>query len=68
MLRHHSEAQARRPVYNDPWKRREAWRSHPIFSKASNFKTLFPGLGWATAAFAVYCTYEHFMLKDKKHH
>ncbi|CAO3611479.1 unnamed protein product [Cunninghamella blakesleeana] len=67
-MKSHTESQLRRPIYNNPWAKREAWRKHPIFSKSSNFKTLFPGLGYATVAFAVYCTYEHFFLKDKKHH
>ncbi|CAO3587765.1 unnamed protein product [Absidia cylindrospora] len=68
MLRSHTEAQVRRPIYNNPWKNREAWRLHKIFSKSSNFRTLFPGLGYATVAFAAYCTYEHFFVKDNKHH
>ncbi|OAD76240.1 hypothetical protein PHYBLDRAFT_95644, partial [Phycomyces blakesleeanus NRRL 1555(-)] len=55
------------PVYHDPWAKREAWRKHPIFSKTAGLRTLFPGLGIATVAFAAYCGYEAVFLKDKKH-
>ncbi|KAI8639814.1 NADH-ubiquinone oxidoreductase B12 subunit family-domain-containing protein [Parasitella parasitica] len=70
MLKSHVESQVKQPIYHDPWARREAWRKHPIFSKSSNFKTMFPGLGIATVAFAAYCTYEHFFLNNNKksHH
>ncbi|KAG0169386.1 hypothetical protein DFQ28_003694 [Apophysomyces sp. BC1034] len=64
----HTELQQRTPVYRDPWAKREAWRKHPLFSKTSNFKTMFPGLGIATVAFTAYCGFEYFFLKDKKHH
>ncbi|KAI8980819.1 NADH-ubiquinone oxidoreductase B12 subunit family-domain-containing protein [Pilobolus umbonatus] len=68
-MKTHNESQVRTPVYHDPWAKREAWRKSPIFSKTSNLKTLFPGLGIATVAFAAYCTYEHFFLnKSNKHH
>lgn len=61
----HTDAQGKVPVYHDPWAKREAWRKSPIFSKSSNIKTMFPGLGIATVAFAAYCTYEHFVLNKK---
>ncbi|KAG2231486.1 NADH-ubiquinone oxidoreductase B12 subunit family-domain-containing protein [Thamnidium elegans] len=63
----HVETQVKTPVYHDPWARREAWRKSPIFSKTSNIRTMFPGLGIATVAFAAYCTYEHFVLDKKSH-
>ncbi|GAA5797001.1 NADH-ubiquinone oxidoreductase B12 subunit family-domain-containing protein [Helicostylum pulchrum] len=62
----HVETQVK-TVYHDPWARREAWRKSPIFSKTSNIRTMFPGLGIATVAFAAYCTYEHFVLDKKSH-
>ncbi|KAK1145704.1 hypothetical protein N8T08_003940 [Aspergillus melleus] len=52
----------------DPWARYEAWRYTGPFSRINRFKRLFPGLGIATVAFAGYCTYEHFFLKDDHHH
>ncbi|KAI9032702.1 NADH-ubiquinone oxidoreductase B12 subunit family-domain-containing protein [Phycomyces blakesleeanus] len=64
----HNEANVGTPVYHDPWAKREAWRKHPIFSKTAGLRTLFPGLGIATVAFAAYCGYEAVFLKDKKHH
>ncbi|KAI8981729.1 NADH dehydrogenase 1 beta subcomplex subunit 3 [Mycotypha africana] len=67
MSKLHVEAQTK-PIYHDPWAKREAWRKHPIFSKTSNFRAMFPGLGIATVAFAAYCTYEHFFMDKKSHH
>ncbi|ORX73145.1 hypothetical protein DL89DRAFT_210138, partial [Linderina pennispora] len=53
----------------DPWARREAWRSHPSFSKMAQLRGMFPGLGIATGLFAVYCVYDHFAAKPSdKHH
>ena len=66
--KNHTELQQRVPVYHDPWAKREAWRKHPLFSKGSNFRTMFPGLGIATVAFIAYCGVENFFLKYEKHH
>ncbi|KAJ1796632.1 hypothetical protein LPJ56_005912 [Coemansia sp. RSA 2599] len=44
----------------DPWARREVWRDHPSFSKMSQLKGMFPGLGIATGLFAVYLAYDYF--------
>ncbi|KAJ9206363.1 hypothetical protein DTO166G4_1240 [Paecilomyces variotii] len=52
----------------DPWARHETWRYTGPFTRWNRFKGLFPGLGWATVAFAGYCTYEHFFLKNDHHH
>lgn len=41
-------------MYRDPWAAREAWRKHPIFSRAYMLRNLFPGLGLGTGAFAIY--------------
>lgn len=46
----------------------EAWRYTGQFSRWNRFKNAFPGLGIATVAFAGYCLYEHFFLKDDHHH
>ncbi|KAK0711476.1 NADH-ubiquinone oxidoreductase B12 subunit family-domain-containing protein, partial [Lasiosphaeris hirsuta] len=57
---------AAEPKY-DPWGRSEAWRYEGQFSRFNRFKKGFPGLGIASVAFAAYCTYEHFFLKDEHH-
>ncbi|KAK3692911.1 NADH-ubiquinone oxidoreductase B12 subunit family-domain-containing protein [Podospora appendiculata] len=54
------------PKY-DPWERAEAWRYTGTFSRWNRFKNSLPGLGIATVAFAAYCTYEHFFLKNDHH-
>lgn len=46
----------------------EIWRYTGPFTRGNRFKGLFPGLGIATVAFAGYCAYEHFFLKDQEHH
>ncbi|EYE90356.1 NADH dehydrogenase [ubiquinone] 1 beta subcomplex subunit 3 [Aspergillus ruber CBS 135680] len=59
-----------RSVYakRDPWARNEIWRYTGPFSRFNRFKGLFPGFGIASVAFAGYCAYEHFFLKDEHHH
>ncbi|KAL3251494.1 hypothetical protein ABHI18_010612 [Aspergillus niger] len=47
---------------------REAWRYTGPFSRFNRFKRIFPGFGIASVAFAGYCAYEHFFLKDDHHH
>ncbi|GAA97410.1 uncharacterized protein L969DRAFT_49402 [Mixia osmundae IAM 14324] len=42
------------PLYRDPWARRNAWRTHPVFSNRQMFKNLFPGFGIAVVAFAAF--------------
>ncbi|KAJ2712390.1 hypothetical protein H4R23_006165, partial [Coemansia sp. Cherry 401B] len=37
----------------DPWAKREAWRSHPSFSKLAQLRGMFPGFGIASGLFAV---------------
>ena len=61
---------ATRPKFpiNDPWKKLEMEKFHPFYRfLTGSVKGLFPGLGYATVAFAGYCLYEHFFM-DKKHH
>ncbi|KAH8674071.1 NADH-ubiquinone oxidoreductase B12 subunit family-domain-containing protein [Xylariales sp. PMI_506] len=58
---------AGQPRY-DPWERAEAWRYQGTFSRWNRFKGAFPGLGIATVAFAAYCGYEYFFIKDDHHH
>ena len=43
---------------SDPWAAREAWRHDPYFSVQNRVARLFPGLGLATGAFAVYVAYD----------
>ncbi|KAK0738305.1 NADH-ubiquinone oxidoreductase B12 subunit family-domain-containing protein [Schizothecium vesticola] len=52
----------------DPWERAEAWRYKGNFSRFNRFRGSLPGLGTATVAFAAYCAYEHFFLKEEHHH
>ncbi|TPX71074.1 hypothetical protein SpCBS45565_g01367 [Spizellomyces sp. 'palustris'] len=42
----------------DPWANRDAWRYHAFFSKSNRIRSMFPGLGIGTAAFAVYLAYD----------
>ena len=46
---------------------REAWRYSGIFTRWNRFKGSLPGLGIASVAFAAYCGYEYFFLKDEHH-
>jgi NADH dehydrogenase (ubiquinone) 1 beta subcomplex subunit 3 len=56
-------------LHRDPWAKREAWRKQPFFSKANTIKGMFPGLGIATVAFAIYCGVEYAITpKDDAHH
>ncbi|KAJ1905615.1 hypothetical protein LPJ81_001826 [Coemansia sp. IMI 209127] len=57
---------AQKADIKDPWARREAWRKHPAFSRMSQLRGMFPGLGIASGLFAVYLAYEHFT-QPKKH-
>ncbi|KAM0804849.1 hypothetical protein BDR22DRAFT_835383 [Usnea florida] len=52
---------------NDPWARAEQWRYTGPFTRYNRFKGALPGLGTATVAFAAYCTYEYFFMKDEHH-
>ncbi|KAK3990193.1 NADH-ubiquinone oxidoreductase B12 subunit family-domain-containing protein [Cladorrhinum sp. PSN332] len=51
----------------DPWERNEAWRYAGRFSRFNRFKNSLPGFGIATVAFAGYCLYEHFFVKEEEH-
>ncbi|KOO31995.1 hypothetical protein Ctob_009967, partial [Chrysochromulina tobinii] len=48
----------------------EAWRKHPMLQVS--YRSMFPGLGYATAIFATYCAGEWFYLRitggSKGHH
>ncbi|KAL1878808.1 hypothetical protein VTK73DRAFT_7461 [Phialemonium thermophilum] len=52
----------------DPWERAEAWRYTGIFSRWNRYRRALPGLGIGTAAFAAYCAYEYYFLKDEHQH
>ncbi|ORY08398.1 hypothetical protein K493DRAFT_309818 [Basidiobolus meristosporus CBS 931.73] len=56
------------PLPNDPWARREAWRYNAFFSRASNARHMFPGLGIATVAFTIYCGAEYLLTKNSDKH
>ena len=45
----------------------EAWRYTGPFTRYNRFKGALPGLGTATVAFAVYCTYEYFFMSEDHH-
>ncbi|KAK2068424.1 hypothetical protein P8C59_003060 [Phyllachora maydis] len=52
----------------DPWERAEAWRGTGEFTRFNRFRRALPGFGIASVAFAVYCAYEHFVMKPAAHH
>ncbi|KAI8807511.1 hypothetical protein BJ742DRAFT_678835 [Cladochytrium replicatum] len=41
-----------------PWRRREAWRSDPFFSRANRMRASVPGLLLASIAFAAFVAYD----------
>ena len=51
-------------LYRDPWAKREAWRKHPVFSRAAMFRNIFPGFGSAVVAFTAYVVADNFVLKS----
>jgi NADH dehydrogenase (ubiquinone) 1 beta subcomplex subunit 3 len=62
------------PKLHDPWWKAEEWRyEHPLVAKKYFFKNLLPGFGYATVAFALYCTGEFIFnnvgeQKEDNHH
>ncbi|RUS19745.1 NADH-ubiquinone oxidoreductase B12 subunit family-domain-containing protein [Endogone sp. FLAS-F59071] len=59
------------PARHDPWAQRDAWRKSSLFSTRTMFRNMFPGLGIATVAFAVYLGYEAITApgaKKENHH
>lgn len=36
----------------------ETWRLHPFITKTHNIRGMFPGMGIAAGAFAVYCVFD----------
>ncbi|KAK4232097.1 NADH-ubiquinone oxidoreductase B12 subunit family-domain-containing protein [Podospora fimiseda] len=52
----------------DPWERNEAWRYTGRFSRFNRFRNSLPGFGIASVAFAGYCLYEHFFMKEEHDH
>ena len=53
------------PLYHDPWAKREAWRKHPVFSKTTALRNMFPGFGIAVVAFTAYVVYDNINKKTK---
>ncbi|EMR08549.1 hypothetical protein PNEG_03030 [Pneumocystis murina B123] len=43
---------------NDPWRKREAWRSQYPFTTIMKINKIFPGLGLGIGAFVIYCCVE----------
>ena len=54
-------------LFRDPWAKREAWRSHPVFSRRQMFARAFPGFGVAVVAFTAYVIADNLMTKGKSH-
>ncbi|KAI3619023.1 nadh-ubiquinone oxidoreductase b12 [Moniliophthora roreri] len=54
------------PLYRDPWAKREAWRQHPLFSKTTMLRNLFPGFGIAVVAFTAYVIADNVYQKSSK--
>ncbi|PLW54549.1 hypothetical protein PCANC_04224 [Puccinia coronata f. sp. avenae] len=46
-------------VYRDPWAKREAWRQHPVFSRRTQVRNMFPGFGLALIAFSGYVVWDN---------
>lgn len=55
-------------AFTDSWKKRDAWRSQGVFSKAQRFKGLFPGLYIGFGAFVAYSIYEDYLAPKPEHH
>ncbi|ORY33364.1 NADH dehydrogenase 1 beta subcomplex subunit 3 [Naematelia encephala] len=55
------------PLYRDPWAKREAWRSHYIFSSRNYLRHGLPGFGIASVAFAAYVIYDDFFASKPTH-
>ncbi|KAJ7579161.1 NADH dehydrogenase 1 beta subcomplex subunit 3 [Mycena floridula] len=53
-------------LYRDPWAKNEAWRQHPVFSRTSMLRGLFPGFGIAVVAFTAYVVVDNLYLSVKK--
>lgn len=55
---------------HNPWAKRDAWRYEGQFSRASRFKSAFPGFGIAVVAFTAYVAFEKLVLKPNggEHH
>ncbi|KAF2484531.1 NADH-ubiquinone oxidoreductase B12 subunit family-domain-containing protein [Neohortaea acidophila] len=64
----HKFAAASGQPANDPWARREAWRYSGPFTRWNRLKSVFPGFGIATAAFAGYLVYEQLFLTSSHGH
>ncbi|KAK7472816.1 hypothetical protein VKT23_000923 [Stygiomarasmius scandens] len=60
------------PLYRDPWAKRDAWRKHPVFSRTTVLRSMFPGLGIAIVAFTGYVIVDNVFLSAReskeKHH
>ncbi|KAG0369417.1 Spo11/DNA topoisomerase VI subunit A [Gamsiella multidivaricata] len=56
--------------FEDPWAKRNAWRNSGLFTRSARIRTMFPGLGIATVAFAAYLGYEYVTAPkaDAHHH
>ncbi|KAG0025581.1 endodeoxyribonuclease [Podila clonocystis] len=52
----------------DPWAKHHAWRQHALFTRSARIRTMFPGLGIASVAFAVYLGYEYVTAPKDAHH
>ncbi|KAK3815020.1 MAG: Spo11/DNA topoisomerase VI subunit A [Benniella sp.] len=54
----------------DPWAKHHAWRNSELFTRSARIRTMFPGLGIATVAFAAYLGYEYITAPkaDTHHH
>ncbi|KAG0039704.1 endodeoxyribonuclease [Podila clonocystis] len=52
----------------DPWAKHHAWRQHALFTRSARIRTMFPGLGIASVAFAAYLGYEYVTAPKDAHH
>ncbi|KAI9242759.1 MAG: hypothetical protein BYD32DRAFT_361804, partial [Podila humilis] len=54
--------------FQDPWAKHHAWRQHALFTRSARIRTMFPGLGIASVAFAAYLGYEYVTAPKDAHH
>ncbi|KAF9934228.1 hypothetical protein FBU30_002921 [Linnemannia zychae] len=54
--------------FQDPWGKYHAWRNSAMFTRRARIATMFPGLGYATVAFAAYLGYEYVTAPKDSHH
>ncbi|KAG0332024.1 endodeoxyribonuclease [Podila horticola] len=68
MLRMNCKSEMQSLYLDDPWAKHHAWRQHALFTRSARIRTMFPGLGIASVAFAAYLGYEYVTAPKDAHH